>query len=293
MKQLDRSKSLRRIGFCLVALLIAASAGGCPRNGVNEPGPGGSKADGGEAKSDPEAPLPENLDELIAFAKKRAGAIDEPKKLKRAVEALREAIKKAPERVDLLVMGVTAACRVGQLAKSHAVAGEYGAMAVEWAKQGAKLSPNRVEFPYFHAMGLAMKLQAGAKNALDRLPEVVALARRAIAIDPKFDRAGPLRLLGALYVEAPQVGSIGDPEKGIKLLKKAVDHFPKSPLNRYFLGLGYFKDEQFDKAEEELKFVINAPIKDPWSGRDAKWYRKMARKYLEQIRRKREGGFGV
>jgi hypothetical protein len=68
---------------------------------------------------------------------------------------------------------------------------------------------------------------------------------------------------------------------------------PDSPLNRFFLAEGYFKDEQYGKAEKEFRFVINAPAEGQWKGYDRKWYRQRAKRYLEQIERKREGGFGM
>ena len=137
-------------------------------------------------------------------------------------------------------------------------------------------------------------MQADASaGALSQIPKVVKAARKAIQLDQRYEMAGALRLLGALYVNAPQAGSVGDPTKGVRFLKKAVSLFPNYPLNRFLLAEGLMKEEEFEEAEAEFKKVVNAPLKGRWSGRDAAYYRKKARAYLKRLQRRSSDGPGI
>jgi tetratricopeptide (TPR) repeat protein len=66
---------------------------------------------------------------------------------------------------------------------------------------------------------------------------MAAAAQRAAAIDPKIDHAGPYRLLGSLYGQAPDPPiSLGDEEKGLDYLRKAVKLAPDEPENHFRLA---------------------------------------------------------
>lgn len=296
-KSLTSTKSFLFLGLLGGTLLLL---GGCPKsasttpdttNNQNENGTsGGTK--GGNIESE-KLEIPDKLEELIVFAKKHSQNVDSVPVLKKTLDAVKKGLEKDPKNTELLLLGAKTASRLGVLSETHAIMGEFGEIAVKWGAVGMAQAPKRVEFPYYRAMGMAMKLQAQKKGALDKLPKVVELAQKAIALDEKYDYAGPLRFLGALYVQAPEMGSIGDKDKGIGMLEKAVAHFPEYPINQFFLGEAYYKDEQYDKARATLKKVDKAKMDAPWSPRDRDWYQKKAKSYLRLIERKQKQGFGV
>lgn len=237
--------------------------------------------------------IPDELNELISFAKQHAKSVDNERVLKTVLQAVEKGLEMDPKNVELLVVGVETACRLAILAGTHDVMADYGVKAESWATTGMSLHSTRVEFPYYRGMGMAMILQARTKGALEKLPEVVKLAEKAIALDEKHDFAGPLRFLGALYVQVPEVGSIGDKDKGIEILERAVAHFPDYPINVFYLGEAYYKDEQYGKAKLELRKVLDADEDAPWSPRDRDYYQNKAESYLRVIQRKEREGFGL
>ena len=238
--------------------------------------------------------MPQDLAGLKGYAKKRMARRDDIHCQKEAVTALQKAAAKAGAGVEVLADLVRTACRVAELAGKDAVISRYSGVAMAAAKKGMASHGQRVDFPYFFAAALGLKLQADASaGAISQLPKVVKAAQKAIRLNEKFEMAGPLRLLGALYVNAPQSGSVGDPEKGVKLLTKAVSLFPNYPLNRFLLAEGLVKEEDFEKAEAEFRKVLKAPLKGRWIGRDAQHYRKKARAYIKRLQRRKGGGPGI
>jgi len=296
-KSLKTSKSFLFISMLSGTLLLL---GGCPKsssttphtsNNQNKNGTSGETKEGNIGAETLE--IPDKLEELIVFAKKHSQNVDSFPVQKAALDAVKKGLEKDQKNTELLLVGMKTAIRLGVLSETHAKMGEFGELARKWGVVGMAEAANRVEFPYYRAMGMAMKLQAQKKGALDKLPKVVELAQKAISLDEKYDYAGPLRFLGALYVQAPEMGSIGDKDKGITILEKAVAHFPEYPINQFFLGEAYFKDEQYDKAKAMLKKVQNAERDAPWSPRDRDWYQKKAKSYMRLIERKEKQGFGV
>lgn len=130
------------------------------------------------------------------------------------------------------------------------------------AEKAGQIAPGRVEPPYFHALNLAR--QAEAVRSLTLIKEAAALGERARRVDPAFDQAGPLIFLGKVYLTAPAWPvSVGDVEKAISLLERAVKLAPR-PMSHLFLGQAYADDEQFDKAKLHLKKALKGPLEPRW-----------------------------
>lgn len=115
-----------------------------------------------------------------------------------------------------------------------------GALAKEgWdaAKQAQRLSPGRVEGHYWIALnagiyarnaGVVEAIRAGIADA------VLESAEAAARIDPAYEQAGPLRVLGAYWLSLPW--PLSDLEKAQGYLQRAVAMGPKEPSNHLFLA---------------------------------------------------------
>ncbi len=275
-------------GFMGLAALLF-SAWGCPTPQPNHPaGPG--KGTHGTETVDPKVTLPEGRDAQLAFARNKMKMRDEFASVTQAVEAYRRIVAHGTPSADILAEALQASCRAAEIAESDAAVAHYVQLTVAWADKGMQAFPKRVEFPYRKAVAIGIQTERVSKNALDRVRELEKLLLTAQKLDERYDHAGPLRLLGAVYVKAPEVGSIGDPDKGVKLLERAVSLFSDYPPNHFFLGEGYFKQEEFDKAAKEFKTVLDAGSLPDYSDRDAKWFKERAENYLKKIRRRNAGG---
>lgn len=97
---------------------------------------------------------------------------------------------------------------------------------------------------YYHAMNLGLAVRDNVVVALKNLGRLEALLTRAAALDPSVDDGGPARVLGMLYIQAPAwPQGVGDPDRGLGLLRWAAKHYPSHPLNHLFLAQALWEVE--------------------------------------------------
>jgi tetratricopeptide (TPR) repeat protein len=88
---------------------------------------------------------------------------------------------------------------------------------------------------YYLAANLGLAVREHPTLAMGNLGRLEGEMKQAVALSPGIDDGGPLRLLGALYLKAPAwPNGIGDPDKALELLEKAVKEHPEHPLNHLF-----------------------------------------------------------
>ncbi len=120
---------------------------------------------------------------------------------------------------------------------------------MDYGGKGVFLNPKSGPCHYYYAIGLGLYLQLHATTAIKGLPKLIEHARLAVKYSPNFDFAGPHRLLGRVYLEAPShLG--GDIDLALDHLKKAVEIAPDLAENLLALGKAYWEDEEFDLAKK-------------------------------------------
>lgn len=112
---------------------------------------------------------------------------------------------------------------------------------------------------YYHAMNLGLAVRDNVVVALKNLGRLEALLTRAAALDPSVDQGGPVRVLGMLYIQAPAwPQGIGDPDRGVALLRYAVHRFPGHPLNQLFLARALWEVEGEDASDRVARALCRA-----------------------------------
>jgi tetratricopeptide (TPR) repeat protein len=97
-------------------------------------------------------------------------------------------------------------------------------------------------------------------------------ADAAIKAGERFDYGGPARVLGAIYAKAPAPPvAIGDPEKGVQYLKRAVEMSPEHPLNHILLAEAYIADERYQDAESTLQQARKLLADPKWAKYHDTW----------------------
>lgn len=122
------------------------------------------------------------------------------------------------------------------------------------AKKAIELDAGRVEGHYFAAQlyGYAALSQKGETKA--QVQQILTSAEAAVKADEKYDHGGPLRLIGTLYARAPKEPvSIGDTEKAVQYLRRAVAADDSFPPNHIYLADALIADERYPDAEAELQ----------------------------------------
>lgn len=119
----------------------------------------------------------------------------------------------------------------------------------------AALAQNTNSGPAHYYLGvnlgqLARTRGLSALKLVDRMEEEVL---KAAELDPGQDQAGPHRILGLLYRDAPSIGSVGSRTKARIHLQKAGLLAPDFPENRLNLLESYLDWKDRAGASKELK----------------------------------------
>jgi tetratricopeptide (TPR) repeat protein len=147
-----------------------------------------------------------------------------------------------------------------------------------------KEQPRWVEGYYWSSMSLCGNAEiCGAARALKVLPEIVARLEQAAAIDPSYDQAGPHRVLGRIYSEAPAWPfSVGDLNKSLEHLRMAVKIAPNNSTNQLFLGETLLRLEKREEARRALEAVFSCTDHAVWP-QGVEHDRRQAEKSLRQL----------
>jgi len=190
-----------------------------------------------------------------------------------------------------------------RLARAYAwLAGEYpdsdrreanATKGMEAGEKAVAADAKRSEGFYYLAICRGQYVQLKKDKARDRVPGVVEAAKAAAKIDEKFDSAGPLRILGSVYAQAPEPPvSVGDHEEGIKLLERAVKLDPSYPENQLLLGDAYRVSKKLEDAERMYQAVLAMQPAGTWANRLPRWHKEAqdGLNRVNTIRRQHNGG---
>jgi tetratricopeptide (TPR) repeat protein len=192
---------------------------------------------------------------------------------------------RSPERVRLAALNYEAAGRSDQgpdqaaeglwkAARAYGWLAQVGgepvtreadaARGIQLARRALTESPYLAEAHYYLAVNLG--LFSELRRAMNHLPEMAEAAEQAAELDPQIDHAGPYRLLGSLYGFAPEPPiSLGDAEKGLDYLRKAVQTAPDNPENHFRLAelLAAMGQKADAKHHLEQALFLNETDADP------------------------------
>ncbi|MEI6066816.1 MAG: sterol transporter outer membrane protein BstC [Methylococcaceae bacterium] len=128
---------------------------------------------------------------------------------------------------------------------------------------------------YYLAANLGLAVREHITQAMGNLGRLESEMKQALALSPDIDNGGPLRLLGALYLKAPAwPNGIGDRDKALELLEKAVKEHPKHPLNHLFYAQALWDEgDEATLTQVKAEFALGEKLltegnwgysKEPW-----------------------------
>lgn len=146
---------------------------------------------------------------------------------------------------------------------------------------------------YYLAANLGLAVREHITLAVQNLGRLESEMKQALALTPGIDDGGPLRLLGALYLKAPAwPNGIGDIDKALELLKKAVKEYPGHPLNHLFYAEALWQEgdgDDLNRAKSEFALGERLLAEGNWGYSKEPW-----KKEFDKIRQElEEAGFGV
>ncbi|MGM0578677.1 MAG: hypothetical protein ACQEXJ_23330 [Myxococcota bacterium] len=225
------------------------------------------------------ADLPDDPGDLVALADRIHEEDDVvPARVDRALAALEKALDQGPEEpYEVLWRLARAGHRMAGLLETDAQTLEYVRAGRRYAERAVERRSDRVEGHYYLALNMARIAEASGDAGL--LKPMMPIAKKAGEIAPAFEDAGPLRLMGKVYMVAPEwPANVGDREAAVETLKEAVSLAPTA-MNRLFLGQAFYHAEEYDKAEAQLRRALRDAEEEAL---DRRWVEE-AEDYLRRL----------
>lgn len=145
---------------------------------------------------------------------------------------------------------------------------------VQWAEQALRQGAERDgAVHYYLAANLGLAVHQHPLQAADSVSRLEQELQTAVRLSPGVDDGGPLRLLGMLYLKAPSWPTgIGDGDKALGWLQKAVDQYPQHPLNHLFHAEALWEvDEKGAAARSALEEGLRQLRSGPWGYNKTIW----------------------
>jgi len=208
-------------------------------------------------------------------------ALDLPQAL-RALDLYAQNLAQAnPPEVPLLTRLARTCFLIGELTVASQRQ-KYYEKGQTYAEMLLKEEPIRVEGHYWLAMHLCgLADTGGAMQGRRLLPRIMEELNKAQTINASYDQAGSHRTLGRIYYEAPAWPfSVGDLQKSLQHLTRAVRLAPENSTNHLYLAETLIKLHRQTQARQELEQVLQAP-KHALLPRGLEEDRREARRLLE------------
>jgi hypothetical protein len=129
---------------------------------------------------------------------------------------------------------------------------------------------------YYLAANLGLAVREHITLAMGSLSRLESEMKQAVALSPDMDQGGPLRLLGALYLKAPAWPTgIGDRDKALELLGKAVKDHPGHPLNHLFYAQALWDEgDEASLTQVKAEFALGEKLlaEGNWGYNKASWH---------------------
>jgi tetratricopeptide (TPR) repeat protein len=153
-----------------------------------------------------------------------------------------------------------------------------------YANRLLQAQPKGVQGHYWQALHLCGTADAGgARVGMQLLPRIVDELEETLALDELYDQAGAHRVLGRIYFEAPAWPlSVGDMNKSLRHLTRAVYLAPGVSTNHLYLAEALIRLGKYDQARRELDAAIKSHLHAVHPGGLEGDYRK-ARKLLKEL----------
>jgi tetratricopeptide (TPR) repeat protein len=169
------------------------------------------------------------------------------------------------ERTNTLILLAQVCCTLGELVKDEQRL-DYYEKGQYYAELLIRENPAWADGYYWQAINLCGVAEVGgAGRALRLLPAIVETMEKASTIDPTIDQAGPHRVLGRIFCEAPAWPiSVGDINKSLHHLTLAVQIAPNNSTNHLYLAETLLRLGKEKQAQAQLHQVFSSTQHALW-----------------------------
>ncbi len=234
----------------------------------------------------PAEPLPTRAIELVRLSNRLLQQPPDDARLDRALAAAREATRRRPGYATWWRLA-RASLLVAQRHSRPQARRTAAAEGIVAAQQAIAAAPERVGGYHFLAACTGTAIQLDTDGALERIQEIETNAQKARTLDAGFQQGGPLRVLAAMYANAPSwPTSIGDIEEALEIFKELVASYGDYGENHFHYAESLMKVSDYENAAAQYRAVLASPARGVWRLLGP-GYRLAARQRLSDIDRLR------
>jgi tetratricopeptide (TPR) repeat protein len=143
---------------------------------------------------------------------------------------------------------------------------------VRHARAATVETPQRAEGHYYLAWSLWLSASTYTISMYKMHPQARDAALVAFKLDRRIDHAGPARLLGRIFSQAPPwPASIGNNTQSIAFLQEAVKLAPEDPENHLRLANAFQNDGRVADARREYRIVLDAVPAGEFARQLSRW----------------------
>jgi tetratricopeptide (TPR) repeat protein len=158
--------------------------------------------------------------------------------------------------------------------KNKSIRLEHAVSGLKMAETAVARDPKNGTAHYLAAYLAGLEAENHSLKGLALVPIIERGAIEAARLSPELDHGGPDRMLGELYLRAPEPPvSIGDLEKAIAHFQRALTQDPDYIENCLGLAEAYLEDEEPGLACNQLHETLSRIT--PCEGREQAWKRTL------------------
>ncbi len=153
--------------------------------------------------------------------------------------------------------------------------------AIDAGRHAVALDPNRPEGHFWLGANLGLLAEErGMLKGLLLVDDVRKEMEMVVRLNPDFDEAAGLRVLGRLYYRAPFFKG-GDKRRALVLLQQSLQRYPDNSLTMLYLADTYRAIGMRDQARQQLEHILQL-CPDPLDGPELDVNKAKARARLEK-----------
>jgi tetratricopeptide (TPR) repeat protein len=135
---------------------------------------------------------------------------------------------------------------------------------IYYAKKAIDLAADKPDGYYWLGVNYGVYGEArGVLKSLFLVDDIKEAMNKVIELNRAYEDGGPDRVLGRVYFKLPGFAG-GDTKKSLEHLLKSKEFGPNDALTRCYLADTYIELKEYDKAREELEFVLNMESDPRW-----------------------------
>lgn len=220
------------------------------------------------------------LNEGSEFQKKRNSEDQTP--ILAAIDKYKEVLAVDPQNYDALWRMSWAFLWLGDHSSEEKKIDIF-TQGMDFGKKAIEVNPNGLDGHYWYGSNMGKYGEArGIFKSLQFIDPIIQEMETNLKIDPNHYKS--ITVLGIIYRKAPPWPvSVGDMDKSLEFLQRAISINDKSLHAHLNLGITYNKLKEWQKAKECFQKVIDMPMEPDWIPENLE-YKEEAREILMMMR---------